>query len=192
LAKKDVKLVPAMIEDCVLPRSFHFFSDTLFADFREDYETAMQRLLGVLGVRPPRRGLKLYTGLLTDLKASGPGAIQVAMWEGLRMYCKYDRFTETLAFHMSYSDQAVLEIPLTRAEISQLRGYRELAGWGYYDLHEPQEPYYACVKISYISSESEPLNLVWLLDKRRRTAIRIWMNIAAGGDDDKLFESPYE
>ena len=192
LAKEDVKVIPAMIGDCSLPDSFHFLSDTLYVDFRKNYNLAIQQLVSVLGVRPPRQGLKLYTGKISNLAASAPASITVAMAEGLRKYCKYDRFTETLALYMAYSDrdeEPVLEIPLLQKEVSAFQGFREITGWGYYDLHEPQDRYHACVGVSFVSAYLEPRKLILFLDERRRAAVRYSMNIVNGED---IFESPYD
>jgi hypothetical protein len=85
LANKNVRILPVLIETCAFPRSFHFLGDTIYADFRDDYNTALQRLLSALGVRPSRRGMKPYEDDPALLNVQQEGAITVARWEGLEI-----------------------------------------------------------------------------------------------------------
>jgi hypothetical protein len=190
LASRSVKIIPILLEDCTFPRSFHFLGDTVYADFRGEYDVALRRLLAVLGVRPSRQGVKSYTGDPRALKALQPPGIEVAQWEGLRMHWTHDHLAETIEFLLTENDvisRPILEIPLTKMEASKLRRMSEPLAWGYYDLVDPQGPYRAIVQLSFVTQVPEYVSLRWLLNSRRRRALRVsWLRFVSEPTFDEL------
>jgi TIR domain len=123
LANKNVRILPVLLEACAFPRSFHFLGDTIYADFRDDYVAAFQRLLSALGVRPSKRGIKVYDGDLLSLEALEPGGIAVARVEGLEQIWKFNRLFDSIELslesHRRVSDP-LMRIPLTNGKASRL------------------------------------------------------------------------
>jgi hypothetical protein len=195
LARQNVQIFPVLLETCSFPKSFHFIGDTLYADFRDDYNRALQRLLSALGVRPGRRGIKLYEGDASLLNVDQPGAITVARWEGLEMIWEFDRLTESIDLTLEHNGATpqwpLLQVPLTKRQSSKVRGMRENGGWGYYDLVDAIGPYRALINVAFLTHECEPLTFRWLIDGRRRRALRISWDIF-GGQDDPTFGPPYD
>jgi hypothetical protein len=193
LAKRDVKIVPILLEDCTFPKSFHFLGDIIYADFRSDYDDALRRLLSALSVRPSRHGIKSYKKDLQTLKVTRPAGIEVACWEGLEMIWQFDSLTGTVEFLLKHGARVtrrpLLSIPVTKIEAYKLRHLSERGGWGYYDLVEPVGPYRSCVRITYYIEEPDYANLVWLIDSKRRRTLRIRWDQFSG---EPLFEGEYE
>ncbi|MGO9782572.1 MAG: toll/interleukin-1 receptor domain-containing protein [Streptosporangiaceae bacterium] len=195
LASKNVQIVPVLIETCTFPRSFHFLGDTIYADFRDNYDTALNRLLAALGVRPSRRGIKLYEDDPSSLNVEMPGEITISCWEGLEMLWEFDRLAESIDLRLTKdgaeSEWPLLQIPLTKKQSSKVQGMRQNGGWGYYDLIDPVGPYRALINVAFLTSECEPLTFRWLIDGRRRRAIRVSWDIFVG-EDDPTFGPPYD
>jgi len=195
LAEKNVTLIPILLRDCQFPATFHLLGDTIYADFRGDYDGALKRLIAALGVRPCRRGIKRFDGVLEDLKVEKPNAITMAQWEGLSTLWDFDRLIDVVTFYISRGEETsspLLEVPLTRTEARRIRGSRKSSeGWGYYDLLPPVGAYAACVNITFLSREWEPTHLTWMIDRKRRRALRLGWDIF-GGMEDPTFGPPYE
>lgn len=196
LARRSIKVVPVLYKTCEFPSSFHVIGDTLYADFRDDYDSAFRRLLAGLGVRPPRRGIRFHKGSIEALggRTEQPGAIQVAGWEGLSFLWDYDRLTDVISLHLTLDGRTsdpVLQIPLTKQEIRYVRGYQKKDSWGYYDFFVDGKATQAIVQISFFTSEFEPVSLIWIIDSRRRKAIRFACDYFQGLDDPIFGDSPH-
>jgi hypothetical protein len=195
LANKNVRIMPVLLETCTFPRSFHFLGDTIYADFRNDYDSALTRLLSALGVRPSKRGLKLYEDDISLLNVEAPGAIAVARVEGLETIWEFDRLAESinllLAKDGTESKWPLLQIPLTKKQNSKILSMRENNGWGYYELIDLVGPYQALINVTFLSFECEPLAFRWLIDGRRRRTVRVSWDIFVG-ENDPTFGPPYD
>lgn len=194
LARKSIKVIPILRETCEFPRSFHFLGDTIYADFRGDYDSALKRLLAGIGVRPSRRGIKLFRGNPKELKVHQTGAITIARYEGLEFLWDFDRLTKVLSLYLSQHEQTsdpVLEIPLTKKEVLVFHAVRRKGGWGYYDLTPPIGRFSACVNVCLVTAEGEAVNKVWFIDGRRRRNLRMMFDIFVG-IEDPIFGSDEE
>jgi len=190
LARKGIRILPVLIEDCTFPRSFHFLGDTLYADFRLGYEAGLKQLLPALEIRPSKRGIKSYPGPLESLDATAPAALVVTGWTGTERFWEYNRLAESVELHIkdynSTTEFPILEIPLTKRESSKVRHMRRSDVWGFFVLAEPRDPYVGVVKIQFYSGEMEPTTLTWFLDKRRSRAVaRLFNNFA----DEEIYDT---
>jgi hypothetical protein len=108
---------------------------------------------------------------------------------------EFDRLAESIDLLLrnggAESQWPLLQIPLTKKQCSKVRGVRENGGWGYYDLVDPVGPYRALINIAFLTHECEPLTLRWLIDGRRRRALRVSWDIFVG-EKDPTFGPPYD
>lgn len=169
LARASTRVIPILVEDCEFPASFRALGDKIYADFRSDYESALRRLLAGIGVRPSRRGLKAFhEHVKRHIKVKQPGAITIAMWEGMTTVWEFDRLTNVVSLHATKDgeeSQPLLEIPLTAPEATSIQGFRRKDGWGYYDVIAGAGVYRAMIQIAFFTSEWEPRTMRWLLDR---------------------------
>ena len=191
LAKMGVRILPVLIEDCTFPRSFHFLGDTIYADFRVDYEAGLKRLLPPLGMRSSKRGIRSYTGPRNAIDATAPGAVQYCRMEGTEEVWEYDRLAESIELRLKDGNRVtelpVLEIPLTKSESSKVRRMHRNDGWAYFTLTQPQGPYRGVIRVDFRDFEMEPITLTWFLDKRRcRTIVHTYNDFV--GED--IYELP--
>jgi hypothetical protein len=178
LTRKEVRILPILLEDCTFPRSFHFLGDVLYADFRTDYDEALGRLLSALGKRPSRRGLKLFLGDRSAIKAARPLGLNVAMMEGLGLSWVYDSRTQAVQLHLTgearETNRPILEIPVNKNVARKLDRVVERLGWGYYHLVDDEyAPYSACVQVTGMTDDPDYVNLIWMLDPRRQRGFEI-------------------
>lgn len=126
--------------------------------------------------RPSRDGISLYPGVIRELqgKTINPGAIQVAMWEGLQLQWSYEP-GDVVALHLltrADNRETALRIPLTDNEIEIMRGLREKGGWGYYELAVEKDDDRAAAHVSFIAANGKPTSLLFILDRQHRTTLR--------------------
>jgi hypothetical protein len=123
--------------------------------------------------RPSRDGITRFTGDVQDLdgKVMKPGGLEIAQYEGLILLWTYQP-GDVLALHMTYHEHSpgepLISIPLLEDEIQLLKGHVEKGGWGYYELHVEPDDERAGVNVSFKDARSEPVSVLWILDKHRR------------------------
>ncbi len=100
-----------------------------------------------------------------------PGGLVIAQYEGLILLWSYQP-GDVLALHMTYQEHSpgepLISIPLLEDEIQLLKGHVEKGGWGYYELHVEPDDERAGVNVSFKNARSEPVSVLWILDKHRR------------------------
>jgi len=130
--------------------------------------------------RPSRDGITLHPGVITDFEGytyNAP-AVQVAMWEGLRLLWSYEP-GDVINLHLSLRDgyeKTALRIPLTEEEALIMGGMIEKGGWGYYELITHEDDDRGAVHVSFIAADGEPTSLLWILDRERRAIVRKALN----------------
>lgn len=123
-----------------------------------------------------------------DGKVITPGGLQIAQYEGLKMFWEYEPSADFLTLHLVRGNQTsdpILQIPLSEDEIQILSDCQEEGGWGYYELRVEDNDDRAAVNISLITAKKGPVSLLWIVDKSRRAALRRAFNRFAA---DSLME----
>lgn len=147
----------------------------------------MIRLLKGAGLRKPSRaGITRFEGSLDELdgKVARPAGLLIAQYEGLALMWDLEPAGDVLALHLEMGDDVsdpVLRIPLTEDEAKGLHGLVEKGGWGFYDMKEDEDR--AAVHVSFMNAGNEPDGFLWLLDGKRRKAIRKAMDRFVGAGD---------
>jgi hypothetical protein len=137
--------------------------------------------------RPSRDGITLFEGDVAEFdgKVLQPGALTIAEWEGLELHWDLqpgDVLVLILTYGSSVSDP-ILRLPLTEHEAQLIRGHREKLRWGYYDLKVEENDDRAAVNVSFITASDEPKSMLWIIDRKRRAAVRRAMNRFVGMRD---------
>ena len=120
-------------------------------------------------------------------KTINPGAIQIAMWEGLQLQWSYEP-GDVVELHLltrADNSETALRIPLTENEIEIMRGLREKGGWGYYELAVENDDDRAAAHVSFISASGKPTSLLFIVDRQHRTTLRKVFNRFL---DEPIFE----
>ncbi len=123
--------------------------------------------------KPSRAGITLFEGDAGEFdgKDIGPVSLLVAQWEGLQLLWDYERPGDELVLHA------------TRGRGSGHARLSRKGGWGYYDMNVEENDDRAAVNVSFMNAKNEPVSLLWILDKKRRTAIRKAIDRYVGVED---------
>ena len=132
-------------------------------------------------MKPSRDGITLYEGSLKEFsgKTTNPPALQIAKLEGLALLWDYEPAERILVLNVTqWGDDPIpaIQIPLTEAEAAIIHNYHERGGWGYYDLHVEENDDRAALQVSFINESQVPTNLLWIINKKRRTQVRKALN----------------
>jgi hypothetical protein len=126
--------------------------------------------------KPSRDGITRFTGNVRDFdgKVTQPAGLEIAQYEGLLLLWSYLP-GDVLALYMTYRanepGKPLISIPLLEDEIRLLEGHVEKGGWGYYELLLEPDDERAGVNVSFKNARSEPVSVLWILDKDRRAEV---------------------
>ena len=140
--------------------------------------------------RPSRDGITLFEGDVSEFdgKVTLPGALEIAQYEGLVLRWDYKESEKEVVLQGERGTEvSVLRIPLTEHEVQIIHNHQEKGGWGFYDLHVEENDDRAAVNVSFITADKEPTSLLWIIDKKRRAAVREALN-SLYDEDDPIFD----
>ncbi len=140
--------------------------------------------------RPSRDGITLFEGDVSEFdgKVTLPGALEIAQYEGLVLCWDYKESEKEVVLQGERGTEvSVLRIPLTEHEVQIIHNHQEKGGWGFYDLHVEENDDRAAVNVSFITADKEPTSLLWIIDKKRREAVREALN-SLYDEDDPIFD----
>jgi hypothetical protein len=146
--------------------------DVSLADIHAHIEAARDQF----DCRLSSDGITRFYGESSELdgKVLGPGALQIAQWEGLELSWSCDPFEDILSLHLIKGEREsapLLKIPLSSGEAQSLRDCLEEGGWGYYELKVLETDDRGAVNVSFRTAEQEITCMTWFLDKKRRAAL---------------------
>jgi hypothetical protein len=138
--------------------------------------------------KPSRDGITLFEGNVGEFdgKVTVPPGLKVAQWEGLVLCWDYKRSEKEVVLQGERGTRVsdpVLQIPLTEHEVQIIHNHREKGGWGLYDLHVEENDDRAAVNVSLVTADKNPISLLWIIDKKRRSAVRKALNRCVDVDD---------
>jgi len=142
--------------------------------------------------KPSRDGITLFEGDAGEFdgKVTTPPGLRIAQWEGLVLCWDYKQPEKEVILQGKYGTEVsdpVLRIPLTEHEAKIIHNHREKGGWGFYDLHVEENDDRAAVNVSLVTADKERISLLWILDKKRRAAVREALN-GFPDEDDPIFD----